>query len=69
MKKLFVCLALSLVVLPLSSCNTYIGMGRDIQKLGQGIQNTGYGTGWDGNQQSAQQPPAQQAPVKTPLAQ
>lgn len=45
----------------LSSCNTYIGMGRDIQKLGEGIQNTGYGSGWSGNQ-----PPAQQTTQPVP---
>ncbi|MGE9268593.1 MAG: entericidin A/B family lipoprotein [Verrucomicrobiales bacterium] len=27
----------------LSSCNTFIGMGRDFQRLGQGFENTGYG--------------------------
>lgn len=26
-----------------SSCNTFIGMGRDFQRLGQGFENTGYG--------------------------
>lgn len=27
----------------LSSCNTFIGMGRDFQRLGTGFENTGYG--------------------------
>lgn len=35
-------------------------MGKDVQKLGEGIQNTGYGTGWDGSKPS----PYQQEPSK-----
>jgi len=27
----------------LSSCNTFVGMGRDFQRLGQGFENTAYG--------------------------
>lgn len=27
----------------LSSCNTFVGMGRDFQRLGQGLENTAYG--------------------------
>ena len=27
----------------LSSCNTFVGMGRDFQRLGQGLENAAYG--------------------------
>ncbi|NWK57478.1 entericidin A/B family lipoprotein [Verrucomicrobiaceae bacterium N1E253] len=64
MKKLFLLMALSVGVGSLSSCNTYIGMGRDIQKLGEGIQNTGYGTGWSGNKPSPYPQPAKPAEKK-----
>ncbi|MGC6426839.1 MAG: entericidin [Akkermansiaceae bacterium] len=30
----------------LSSCNTFVGMGRDAQRLGQGLENTAYGKKW-----------------------
>lgn len=30
----------------LSSCNTIVGMGRDAQRLGQGVENTAYGNKW-----------------------
>ncbi|MGB1129634.1 MAG: hypothetical protein ACPG4K_06270 [Haloferula sp.] len=34
---------MSLSVLVLSSCNTYIGLGRDIRKLGEGMGKVGEG--------------------------
>jgi len=30
----------------LSSCNTMVGMGRDFQRLGQGVENSAYGKKW-----------------------
>jgi len=42
MKKIAQIVGLLLAVLSMSSCNTYIGFGRDIQKLGQAIQESGY---------------------------
>ncbi|MBT8038135.1 MAG: hypothetical protein KJO21_11370 [Verrucomicrobiae bacterium] len=39
-----------LVVFAVSSCNTFIGVGRDFQRLGTGIQNTGHGKTWDGQE-------------------
>lgn len=39
---LFILLGTAAALL-LSSCNTFIGMGRDFQRLGQGFENTGYG--------------------------
>ena len=30
----------------LSSCNTFVGVGRDAQRLGQGVENTAYGKKW-----------------------
>jgi len=44
MKKFALLLTLSTAAaLFLSSCNTFVGMGRDFQRLGQGFENTGYG--------------------------
>jgi len=31
-----------------SSCNTFVGVGRDFQQLGQGVENTAYGKKWKG---------------------
>ena len=59
MKKFFPFTVLAAVVLSLNACNTYIGLGRDIQGLGEGIQNTGYGKGWKGEQYQPDQEPAQ----------
>jgi len=39
----------------LSSCNTFIGMGRDIERLGEGMQNKADGKSWSGNAGSAPQ--------------
>ena len=36
MKRIFVGL---LLVMGLSSCNTFIGMGRDMRQLGEGMEN------------------------------
>ena len=29
-----------------SSCNTFAGMGQDLQRAGEGIENTGQGQQW-----------------------
>ena len=42
MKKFVVFFSLCVMAQSLSSCNTYIGLGRDVQKLGEGIQRSGY---------------------------
>ncbi|MBK1792385.1 entericidin A/B family lipoprotein [Persicirhabdus sediminis] len=45
MNKRHLILAISaLACLATSSCNTFIGMGRDVQRLGQGVENTAYKT-------------------------
>jgi predicted small secreted protein len=36
-------LAIATTVCSLSSCNTFIGMGRDFQSLGNGMVNKGHG--------------------------
>lgn len=46
-----------------SSCNTFIGMGRDIQSLGAGMQNTGHGKRWDGKQKQPVQQPGEETAV------
>jgi len=45
MKKFALFFGLLLTVGSVSSCNTYIGFGRDIQKLGEVIQESGYKQG------------------------
>lgn len=43
-----------------TSCNTMIGMGRDLQQVGRGFENKGNGRAWKGEQQ---QQPGAPAPV------
>lgn len=62
MKALFLSTA-ALAFLGLNSCNTFVGMGRDFQRLGQGVENKAYGKTWKGEQRaqkSQQSTPAQQ---------
>lgn len=49
--------------LVLGSCNTFIGMGRDIQGLGSGMVNKGHGKTWDGQPKPAAPVPAPIPPV------
>ena len=49
MKKICTALLLLVSLLSLSSCNTFIGVGRDIEKLGEGMQNKAEGKTWSGN--------------------
>ena len=51
---------LAAAALLVSSCNTFIGMGRDIESVGVGMQNTSEGKTWYGNQK--QDPQAAPAP-------
>jgi len=60
MKKSFYLIVLA-AACALSSCNTFIGMGRDIQSVGSGMQNTGHGRSWNGEAAPAQTAPVQQA--------
>lgn len=39
---------LTIASLALSSCNTFIGAGRDLQKLGSGMENKGTTGDWNG---------------------
>ncbi|MBT8044195.1 MAG: hypothetical protein KJO79_04520 [Verrucomicrobiae bacterium] len=57
MKKSFYLIVLSVSALAMSSCNTFIGMGKDIQTLGAGMQNTAY------KKSATVPPPAQTAPA------
>ncbi|MFC5050617.1 hypothetical protein ACFPK9_08330 [Rubritalea spongiae] len=50
----------------LSSCNTFVGVGRDFKSLGQGVENKAYGKTWQGApraQNSQHQAPSHQSPV------
>ena len=53
MKKLLALLSLAGIVC-LSSCNTAIGMGRDIREVGQGLDNKAHGRDWNGNTPDSQ---------------
>lgn len=71
MKKSCFLAVLTIASFALGSCNTFIGAGRDIQGLGQGIQNKGNTGSWNGTgpnpaaannpygAPAVQQPPAQ----------
>lgn len=50
MNKICSALLLFVSLLSLSSCNTFIGMGRDIERLGEGMQNKADGKTWSGNE-------------------
>ena len=66
MKNSFYLILLAAGAVAFSSCNTFIGMGRDIQSMGAGMQNTGHGKTWDGQQKQAPQaaqPGVQQVPM------
>ena len=61
MKKSFCLILLSVAALAVSSCNTFIGAGRDIQSVGAGMQNKAEGRNWDGQTHApapAARPPA-----------
>lgn len=55
---------LGAVSLTATSCNTFVGVGRDFKRLGEGVENTAYGKTWDGQQRRTQQyaPPTNQVP-------
>ena len=55
MKKIGSTLLLLATLLCLSSCNTFIGVGRDIERLGEGMQNKADGKSWSGNAGAAPQ--------------
>lgn len=71
MKKSCFLALLTIASFALGSCNTFIGMGRDIRGLGAGMENKGTTGSWDGTGQNpnaaannpygapAAQPPAQ----------
>lgn len=58
----------ALAFLASSSCNTFVGMGRDFKSLGTGVENKAYGKTWKGEQraQSSQQNANAQQPVAVP---
>ena len=62
MRKMAHFLMLSSAAALLSSCNTFIGMGRDIENLGVGMQNTSEGKTWYGEPRKKPQP----APTPSP---
>ncbi len=50
MKKIRSILFILVSLFSLSSCNTFIGFGRDIERLGEGMQNKADGKTWSGNE-------------------
>lgn len=63
MKKSFFLLSLASFAFIFGSCNTFIGMGRDIQSLGKGMVNKGHGQTWQGGQPAQSAPAAPAAPA------
>lgn len=53
MKKICSFALATLTLFALSSCNTFIGMGRDIESLGEGMQNKADGKTWSGREKNA----------------
>ena len=59
MKQSLYLVLLASAAFTVSSCNTFIGMGRDIEMLGSGMQNKAQGKAGDSSQNdSAQSAPA-----------
>ena len=58
-------LLISATAITLSSCNTFVGFGRDVKSLGTGMENTAYGKKWSGEEraQKSQQPAVQPQPA------
>ena len=59
-----------LLLMGLSSCNTFIGMGRDIRQMGEGMEHVAHGKRPDGsektrNQEQEVQQPSQEEPLPT----
>lgn len=53
MKKL---LGFALLALTLNSCNTMIGVGRDMRQLGQGMEHAAHGRNFDGSERVQEEP-------------
>jgi predicted small secreted protein len=58
MKNIRSVLILLTASLTLSSCNTFIGIGRDIENLGNGMQNKAEGKTWSGQTKAPAEPAA-----------
>lgn len=59
-----------LLMMGLSSCNTFIGMGRDIRQMGEGMEHVAHGKRPDGSETTATreqnvQQPSEQQPLPT----
>ena len=55
----------SAAALTLNSCNTFVGVGRDVKSLGTGVENKAYGKTWKGEPR-AQKSQRQQQPAQVP---
>ncbi|MGB0993961.1 MAG: hypothetical protein ACPG32_16015 [Akkermansiaceae bacterium] len=62
MKKLASLLFAIVSLCAIPSCNTFIGMGQDIQSLGKGMENKGHGQTWDGRAPAPSTAPSTVAP-------
>jgi len=67
MKKSCFLAALTVVSFALGSCNTFIGVGRDLRGLGTGIENRGTTGDWEGTPTNT--PPTANNPYGAPPAQ
>jgi predicted small secreted protein len=46
MRTKFILLLVAFGALALSSCNTVAGFGEDVQRMGEGVENSGEGRSW-----------------------
>ncbi|MEO1858243.1 MAG: hypothetical protein ABGY95_12880 [Rubritalea sp.] len=63
--KFSVLLLASAATLTLNSCNTFVGLGRDVKSLGTGVENKAYGKTWKGEPRT-QKSQLQQQPAQIP---
>lgn len=63
MTKLLYLTLVASCICAVSSCNTFIGLGRDVQSLGSGMVNSGHGRAW--NEDSSQTAAPAQTPAPT----
>lgn len=62
MKKIILTAAL---ILPLSSCNTMVGVGQDFRRFGEGVENKARGKTWTGQAHQQHKPGNTYAPPAT----
>lgn len=64
--KFSVLIIASAAAITLSSCNTFVGIGRDFKSLGSGVENKAYGKTWKGEPRAQNSQPQGQQPAQVP---